>query len=134
MAIVLVAVLILAGSIWIAIRMEAGLDRPPVTRDGGPGRGLRSCELRCAGMTVGHAYPVRPARCRLQHSVANHGTANNGAANNGAANNGAANNGAANNGAANPAATRPARCTDSAVVHGVPQRHRPVAYPEHARA
>src|ERR1700719_3917454 len=75
MAIVLVAVLILAGSIWIAIRMEAGLDRPPVTRDGGPGRGLRSCELRCAGTPVGHAYPVRPARCQLQHSVANHGTA-----------------------------------------------------------
>jgi hypothetical protein len=119
MATVLVAVLMLAGSIWIAIRMEAGLDRPPVTRDGGPGRGLRSCELRCAGMTVGHAYPVRPARCRLHHGAANHGTANHGTA---------------NSGVADPAATRPARCSDSAVIHGVRPMHEPVAYPERARA
>ena len=72
MATVLVAVLMLAGSIWIAIRMEAGLDRP-VTRPGDPVRGLRSCELRCVRVTVGHAYPVRPARCRLHHGAANHG-------------------------------------------------------------
>jgi hypothetical protein len=118
MATVLVAVLMLAGSIWIAIRMEAGLDRP-VTRPGDPVRGLRSCELRCVRVTVGHAYPVRPARCRLHHGAANHATANHGTA---------------NSGVADPAATRPARCSDSAVIHGVRPMHEPVAYPERARA
>ena len=82
MATVWVAVLMLAGSIWIAIRMEAGLDRP-VTRPGDPVRGLRSCGLRCVRVTVGDAYPVRPARCRLHHGTANHGTANHGTANHG---------------------------------------------------
>ena len=106
MATVLVAVLMLAGSIWIAIRMEAGLDRP-VTRPGDPVRGLRSCELRCVRVTVGHAHPVRPARCRLHHGTANHGTAN--------------------SGVADPAATRPARCSDSAVIHGARPMHEPVA-------
>ena len=113
MATVLVAVLMLAGSIWIAIRIEAGLDRP-VTRPGDPVRGLRSCELRCVRVTVGHAYPVWPARCRLHHGTANHGTAN--------------------SWVADPAATRPARCSDSAVIHGVRPMHEPVAYPERARA
>jgi hypothetical protein len=118
MATVLVAVLMLAGSIWIAIRMETGLDRP-VTRPGDPVRGSRSCELRCVRVTVGHAYPVRPARCRLHHGAANHGTANHRTA---------------NSGVADPAATRPARCSDSAVIHGVRPMHEPVAYPERARA
>jgi hypothetical protein len=113
MATVLVAVLMLAGSIWIAIRMEAGLDRP-VTRPGDSVHGLRSCELRCVRVTVGHAYPVRPARCRLHHGAANHGTANNGTANSGIAD--------------------PARCSDSAVIHGVRPMREPVAYPERARA
>ena len=121
MATVLVAVLMLAGSIWIAIRMKAGLDRP-VTRPGDPVRGLRSCELRCVRVTVGHAYPVRPARCRLHHGAANHGQRT------------GTNHGTANSGVADPAATRPARCSDSAVIHGVRPMHEPVAYPERARA
>jgi hypothetical protein len=106
MAIVVVAVVMLAGSIWIAIRMEAGLDRSatPAEDAEDPVPGLRSCELRCARMTVGHAYPVRPVRCQLRPDAPNHGAA------------------------------RPARRTDSAVIHGVPRPREPVAYPGRARA
>ena len=136
MSTVWVAVLMLAGSIWIAIRMEAGLDRP-VTRPGDPVRGLRSCDLRCVRVTVGHAYPVRPARCQLHHGTANHGTANHGTANHGTANHGTANHGTANHGTANSRGrgpTRPARCSDSAVIYGVRPMHEPAAYLERARA
>jgi hypothetical protein len=113
MVTVLVAVFMLAGAIWIAIRMEANLDTP-TKPDGGPVRGLRSSEQHCTRMTVGHAYPVWPARCRLRRGATNHG--------------------AVNHAAASPAATRPARCTDSTAIHGLPQRHEPVAYSERARA
>jgi hypothetical protein len=52
MATVLVAVLVATASIWIAIRMEPGLDTP-TTR------------------ARGSAYPVRPAHCRFQDGAAN---------------------------------------------------------------
>jgi hypothetical protein len=112
MATVLVAVLMLAGSIWIAIRMEAGLDAPAI-RAVDQVRGLRACGLRGARMPVDHTCPVRPARCRLQPAATKHG--------------------AADHCAAGPAATRPARCTDPSVIHGVPRPRVPVAYPERAR-
>ena len=112
MATVLVAVLMLAGSIWIAIRMEAGLDTPAI-RAVDQVRGLRACGLRGARMPVDHTCPVRPARCRLQPAATKHG---------------------ARTTAPRPAATRPARCTDPSVIHGVPRPRVPVAYPERAGA
>ena len=102
--------------VWITGLADVIVAAAPFTQ---PVRGLRSCELRCVRVTVGHAYPVRPARCRLHHGAANHGTANHGTA---------------NSGVADPAATRPARCSDSAVIHGARPMHEPVAYPERARA
>jgi hypothetical protein len=52
MAIVLAAVLMIAASIWIAIRMEPGLGTPST-------RASRAAD----------ADPVRPARCRVAHEA-----------------------------------------------------------------